>query len=309
MKTTEWMATEGRKQRILIVDDIPFNISMLIDVLRVEYIVNVATNGERALELAKGDHKPDLILLDIIMPGLDGFEICSRLKSDSRTQNIPIIFITARGEFDNETRGFELGAVDYISKPFHIPTVKARVKTHLELKRHRDFLEMLSYCDGLTGIYNRRRLDEYLKIMWDYALRESRPISLILLDIDNFKAYNDHYGHTYGDESLKKVAVTLAASVKRSIDLVARYGGEEFACVLPATDKQGGMNVAETMMQNIESLAIPHIFNPPGGILTLSIGVASLLPSRDMSPDYIVKCADEALYHSKERGKNKITVG
>jgi diguanylate cyclase (GGDEF)-like protein len=297
---------ETAKHKILIIDDAPANIKILGEVLKSDYKIVFATDGRKGIEMATADNPPDLILLDVVMPGMDGYEVCSRLKADMGTKNIPVIFITGKGEVEDETKGFELGAVDYITKPFSTTITKARVRTHMELKRHRDALESLSFLDGLTKISNRRRFDEYLMMAWNFALRDSSCLSLIMTDIDHFKAYNDNYGHLTGDSCLIQVAQALAASSRRSIDLVARYGGEEFVCVLPKTDLEGALVLAENMRQNVLSLCIPHAYSSAANCLTISQGVAVIVPSADSTHETLIKGADEALYKAKKDGRNKI---
>lgn len=300
------MDEKSRKQRILIVDDAPENIKILGEVLKSEYSVSFATNGENGLRIARSENPPDLILLDIIMPGLNGYEVCQRLKADEKTRNIPIIFITAMNDVEDETRGLELGAVDYITKPFSSAIVKARVRTHLELKRHRDMLENLSAIDGLTGIPNRRRFDELFNKEWRLAVREHSLLTMIMIDIDYFKRFNDKYLHVAGDDCLRKVAETLAASVKRPTDFVARYGGEEFAAVLPRTDSQGAAFIGETMRKNIMALNIAHERSPVMNCVTISVGAATTTPERGISSEILIRGADDALYKAKKRGRNQM---
>jgi diguanylate cyclase (GGDEF)-like protein len=292
------------KNTILIVDDVPANIRILGESLKGNYKIRLATTGKKALEIAGSSNPPDLILLDIIMPAMDGYEVCQELKADSSTEDIPVIFITSMSQEEDETKGLALGAVDYITKPFSLPIVKARVKTHLELKHHRDTLVSLSTLDGLTGIPNRRRFDEFLKIEWLRALRESNPISLIMIDIDHFKYYNDNYGHIIGDDCLKQVAICLAESSHRPADFAARYGGEEFGVILPLTDVQGAVTVAQSLIKQIEELKIPHGSSPVSSRVTISLGVATVLPHRDLSPTILIEGADKCLYQAKEAGRN-----
>ena len=294
------------KQTILIVDDSPENITVLGALLRMDYSVRVATNGEKALKIVESDNLPDLILLDVMMPGMDGYEVCRRLKSDLRTRNIPVIFITAKTSEEDEVRGFAMGAVDYVTKPFSPVVIKARVRTHMELKRYRDFLVDTSYCDGLTTISNRRRFDEYFATLWNLAMRESLPLSLIMIDIDHFKQFNDHYGHQKGDTSLIQIAQALSTTLNRKTDMVARYGGEEFVCVLPDTEIDGAVNVAEKFRTGILSLRIPHAFSTADSWVTISLGVACLVPMIDLSPKELIMAADEALYKAKASGRNRI---
>lgn len=298
------MSLTGKRQRILIVDDVAMNRSILGEALEDRYEVLYAEDGETALEIAMEDEGPDLILLDIILPGMNGYDVMSRLKSNMRTQNVPVIFITVKGEEEHEQRGLDLGAVDYISKPFSLPIVQARVRTHLELKRHRDTLEDLSTQDGLTGIPNRRRFDEVFEKEFRRAQRENTSIGLVLVDIDYFKAYNDRYGHLAGDDCLRQVAQKLSASCKRPTDFSARYGGEEFVVVLPSTDAAGACNVSECMRKNIEKLGIPHDRSPHGSV-TASLGVAVMEPQLGDEPHNLFSLADKRLYEAKAAGRNQ----
>lgn len=293
-----------KKQTVLIVDDSPVNIKVLYEILGSEHDVIFAGDGNDALELSVSE-SPDLILLDIIMPGIDGYEVCRRLKSDPRTRAIPVIFITSMEQEADETKGLSLGAIDYITKPISPAIVKARVRNHLELKRYRDFLEGLSMMDGLTGIANRRRFDEYLDQEWRRAGRTAQPLSLIMMDIDFFKNYNDNYGHAAGDDCLKQVARSLTTALKRPGDVVARYGGEEFACILPETDGPGALQVAEALRESIILLGIPHAYSEAASYVTLSIGAVTA--SRDTSREKLIEEADRLMYVSKKSGRDRIT--
>ncbi len=296
------------KNSILIVDDIPANIKVLGESLKAEYRIRLATDGEKALKMATSTTPPDIILLDIVMPKMDGYEVCRRLKEDPTSRNIPVIFITAMAEEEDETKGLACGAVDYITKPFSLPIVRARVKTHLELKRHRDTLETLSTRDGLTGIPNRRRFDEVLTVEWLRGQREGAFMSLIMIDIDHFKLYNDNYGHIEGDDCLKKVATSLATAMSRPADFIARYGGEEFAVILPMTDHDGAITVAETLLEQIRELNLPHRHSLVAEQVTISLGVATMLPTREASSTILIDRADKALYAAKVAGRNRFTV-
>lgn len=300
------MAEMTNRQTILIVDDVPANIKILGESLKTEYRIRMAVSGAKAIEIAMSSTPPDLILLDIVMPDMDGLEVCRKLKAAKRSRNIPIIFITGKSEEADETKGLELGAVDYITKPFSLPIVQARIRTHMELKRHRDLLENLSTLDGLTGIPNRRRFDEFIKREWMKAVREPVLLSLIFIDIDFFKAFNDTYGHGAGDECLKNVAKTLQNTAKRPMDFVARYGGEEFVCVLPGTDLDGAMRVATCMRESIENLNIPHSKSIVSDNISVSLGVVTTLPKKKSSPDAFIESADKALYQAKRQGRNRI---
>ncbi len=300
------MANESRKQRVLIVDDARENIRVLAQALKPMCKVSFAMTGEEALDLALSGDPVDLVLLDIMMPGMDGYEVCRRLKAADRTRNIPVIFITAMDEEKDETTGLELGAVDYITKPFSEAIVKARVRTHLELKRHRDTLENLSSLDGLTGIPNRRRFDEFIRAEWRNGIREGSPLSLIMIDIDYFGAYNNTYNHLAGDDCLKRVAAVLWGCLHRPADFVARFGGEEFSAILPKTDLAGGLHMAETMRDRVEALQIVHESSPISDWVTISLGVASILPFRDGEVSVLINGSDNVLFDAKRAGRNQV---
>jgi len=294
------------KQRVLIVDDAPANINILGGALISDYNINVATNGADALRLVNSATPPDIVLLDIMMPGMDGYEVCRSIKSDQTSRNIPVIFITAKSEEEDETRGFELGAIDYITKPFSVSIVKARVRTHLELKRRGDLLEEMASIDGLTGIPNRRGFDRVLEKEWRRADRASNWLSLIMIDIDFFKAFNDKYLHLAGDDCLKAVARDLVSAPSRAGDFVARYGGEEFAAVLPDTDSRGAVTVAEKMRERIMSLDIKHYSSAVADRITISLGTASLIPGDGWGPDTLIENADKMLFEAKRNGRNRV---
>lgn len=296
----------SKRQKILIVDDVPDNIRVLMETLKDDYAIVPAVNGPTALKIAEESPPPDLIILDILMPEMDGYEVIKRLKENDKTRYIPVIFVTAISEVINEAMGFQLGAVDYITKPFHPHIVKVRVKTHLELKRRGDILEMLSSMDSLTDIPNRRRFDEFLESEWRRAIRNQTPISLVMIDIDFFKQYNDRYGHAAGDECLQRVAQTLSDTTHRSHDLLARYGGEEFAVVLPETDTQGATSLAQRMRTNVEKIDIRHEDSHVARHITISLGVATEIPSAESASGTFIRNADRALYKAKHFGRNQV---
>ena len=289
--------------RILVVDDSPSNLRTLIQFLREDYKILVATNGSVALELARTE-RPDLILLDVIMPDMDGYQVCMELKADPRTRTIPVIFVTGDSEEGGELKGFDLGAVDYITKPFSLSIVRARVKTQLELKQYRDCLELESMTDGLTGIPNRRYLQTFLDPLWGQSQRLQGPIAVILMDVDHFKAFNDHYGHLAGDDCLRAIAQTLIRLVQRKSDLFARFGGEEFICVLPATDLEAASRLAEQLRTAVEALAIPHAASVTDHV-TISLGLVSCVPAAEDRPEGLLEKADQALYAAKNQGRNR----
>ena len=296
---------EINKQTVLIVDDMPSNIEILEGVLGTEYEVLFATNGKDAIDIATSQN-PDLILLDIVMPDMDGYEVCSRLKADAKTHDIPVIFVTAMDQEEDESKGLNAGVIDYITKPVRPAIVKARVHNHLELKRYRDSLKTLSMMDGLTGIPNRRQFDEVLDTEWRRARRNQISLALLMMDIDFFKAYNDHYGHLAGDDCLRQLAKGLADSVHRPADLVARYGGEEFVALLPETNAEGGLDIATRIQGKLKLLSIPHAYSSVADIVTLSIGVATMVPTDKQMPFDLIKLADDCLYAAKHSGRNTI---
>jgi len=300
------MLAGSEKPKVLLVDDAPESIHLLMEALKNDYTIIAAINGEKALEIASIDPVPDIILLDIKMPGIDGYEVCSRLKANKKTSKIPIIFVTALGDIDDEYRGFEVGGVDYITKPFNQKIVQARVKTQLSLKKKSDLLENLAVIDQLTGIPNRRRFDDVLENEWRRAKRASTFLSLIMIDIDYFKQFNDTYGHTDGDECLRMVAKTLGNTSQRAADFVARYGGEEFVVILPDTAIDPAVHVADKIRINIECLNIPHASSQVADHVTVSLGVAAVIPQANTSPAHLIETADKCLYEAKEGGRNQV---
>jgi len=297
---------QTKKQRILVVDDSPENLDILVSLLKNDYMVAAARNGQKALQMAQ-KNPPDLILLDIIMPEPDGYEVCRQLKESEATRNIPVMFITALSEALDEVRAFSIGAVDFISKPFQPIVVKARVNTQMNLKKKSDMLEALAAIDGLTHIYNRRKFDETLDLEWRRRTRNQNPLSLIMIDIDHFKLFNDNYGHAGGDECLKKVAEALKNALQRPGDFIGRYGGEEFAVIIADSDADGAWHMAETLRQAVVDLNIPHGYSPTGPHVTVSLGVAtSRFPESGGSVEELIDAADKMLFASKKNGRNQV---
>jgi diguanylate cyclase (GGDEF)-like protein len=270
----------------------------------------------------------ELIMMDLQLPGPDGIEGCRRISADPRLRDIPVIVVTASKEHHNLPAAFQAGAVDYLLKPVNPLELGARVRSVLRLKREMDQrkqreaelieatyklaaakseLQRLSSLDGLTGITNRRRFDELLEQETKRSTRDATFLSLILVDIDAFKPYNDRYGHLAGDECLKKVAVALRDSVQRAGDAVARYGGEEFVAILPATDGAGAKAVAEAMRRAVESLNVEHAASPAGSRVTVSLGVATGILDEKAVPAALIDAADQALYESKKAGRNRVS--
>lgn len=299
------------KYTIMVIDDQMLNIQMIRNVLS-DNTITAALDGEQALHMLASDPLPDLILLDIILPGLNGFDVLKRIKANSRTMNIPVIFITGLNSVENEEEGFNLGAVDYIVKPFNPAIVRARVGNTLRLLRQQRLLEDMAHIDGLTAIPNRRKFDITLELEYRSAFRNKRWLTLIMIDVDQFKHYNDYYGHAKGDEALIQIAATIRSALRRPYDFAARFGGEEFAVILPDTDEFGGKRVAENIRQAVIALKIPHQ-NPQGEPwLTISLGGYSLIPGQEQSLHAnrqdnlteLIEKADTALYQAKKQQKN-----
>lgn len=300
---------ENLKQKVLIVDDTPSNILFLKEVLKdQEYEIYSAADGVEALDIANTEH-PDLILLDVIMKGIDGYEVCRQLKSSTNTSNIPIIFITAYEDDDDEAYGLQLGAADYITKPVNPAIVIARVKNHLALKKQQDLMETISSTDFMTGVANRRRFEEVIENELRRNTRTHKPLTLVMCDVDYFKQYNDLYNHLAGDLCLKHIAKTLESVFNRAGDLVARYGGEEFVIILPNTDSDTGLKMANTLCRQIENLNIPHNNSGVSKYVTLSAGVATWTDGEiKYSSQSLIEASDQALYQAKHNGRNRVEI-
>lgn len=290
---------------ILIVDDEISNIEIMNATLEESYEICFATSGEQALETARSI-LPDLILLDVLMPGLNGFDVCRALKQDKLLADVPVIFTTGLGDTEDEVRGLSLGAIDYVTKPIQPVILRARVNNHIELKRLRDQLAEMAVTDALTGLSNRRRLEQALMTETNRLARTGEWLSVIMLDIDFFKQFNDTYGHPAGDRCIAMVASALNRAVHRAADVSARYGGEEFACVLPGTDLEAAMVIARDIHAHVATLAIPHERSAVSPHVTVSMGVASARCLPGMSPSLWTANADSQLYRSKGSGRNQI---
>lgn len=290
---------------LLIVDDEKQNRLLLTELFGTTYKIIQAKNGVQALEKAR-QHRPDLILLDVLMPEMDGMGVLRELKRDDATRLIPVIFITALDSATDEENGLNLGAVDYISKPFHPPIVRVRVHNQLQLVHQRRLLEQLASLDGLTGIPNRRQFDATLLKEWHRCQRNQQPLSLIVADVDFFKKYNDALGHAAGDRVLQEVAATLRQAARRPGDLVARYGGEEFVLLLPETDATSAQALAEGLQQLLHSKAFAHPNSSLGPCLTMSMGGNTTVPSTTALDPEFFALADAALYRAKHQGRNQV---
>ncbi|AFV03638.1 response regulator receiver modulated diguanylate cyclase [Dehalobacter sp. UNSWDHB] len=287
---------------ILAVDDQDFNLIFLKKTLA-EYQFLSARNGRQALELLRRC-SPDLILLDIVMPEMDGYEVLRQLKYDERTRNIPVIFLTSLDSIEDEEKGFNLGAVDYITKPFKPTIIQARVKNTLRFIHQQKLLERMSHLDGLTEIPNRRFFEEKLASEFGFAATNKRPLSLIMIDVDFFKKFNDQHGHSKGDEALVKVAQIIRSCLNEPHEFLARYGGEEFVVILPDTDAAAGSEIAEKIRYHV---SISQLFNNPAGshaALTVSVGGYSMIPANYEYCHSILEKADACLYQAKKHGRN-----
>lgn len=327
--------------KILIVDDQSANLLAMAGLLEeMDAHLLTASSGHEALALML-KHEFALVLLDVQMPDMDGFETATLMRGMKQTRHQPIIFVTAISKEDEHIfRGYDAGAVDYLFKPVSPVILRSKVDIFLKINRQQRLLEKktmeldqkveellalkaqleetnqqleqvnlqleeLSRTDALTGLANRRQLKEVLATEWRRALRNGRPLALIMADIDAFKSFNDTYGHLAGDECLRKIAAALRCPLMRSSDLAARFGGEEFIILLPGTDLEGATHIAESIRRNVENLAIPHAGSASGSRITMSFGVTAGKPSARLMDLDLICCADKALYMAKEKGKNR----
>lgn len=293
-----------RTAAILIIDDNADNVRLLGGMLKDQAQILFALDGETGLKLAK-QHRPQLILLDVEMPGLDGYEVCRRLKANSDTQNSAVIFVTAHTTMADEIKALDIGAVDFIPKPFNAAVVRARVRTHLQLKQQVELLENLASTDTLTGLSNRRYFDKMLNLEFQRHRRQQAPLALALIDIDHFKVYNDTYGHPAGDACLIQVAHAIRATSKRPFEVVARYGGEEFIVLLPGTTASEALKYGSVVCHSVQSLALPHAQSSTGPVVTISTGVCALTPGAADTHESLIEATDRALYQAKHEGRNR----
>ncbi len=299
------MPLDEKKVRILIVDDEKMNLKVLADLLKKDYSPILARSGVQALKHALSNNPPDLILLDVVMPEMGGYEVIKTLKNNDRTKNIPVIFVTALSSIEDEEQGLRLGAVDYITKPFSPPIVKIRVRNHLRIAHQYTLLDQLAYLDGLTVIPNRRRFEIVFKKELARATRNSTPLSLAMLDVDYFKNYNDNYGHAMGDIALQAIAKALEKALLRPADFVARYGGEEFVIILPETDFDSAKIVAERCLHEVIALQFPHEYSQAAHYISISVGVVTLNRNINIPQNILLEKADQNLYTAKKKGRNQ----
>lgn len=298
----DWLAGQNQRPKLLVVDDQAVNIQVIYALFKKECDIFMATSGPQAIAQCK-TRLPDLILLDVVMPDMDGHEVCRTLKADPLTSHIPIIFLTSKRNESDEAQGLLLGAVDFISKPVNDIIVRARVQTHFALKLQSDMLKAIAVVDGLTGIWNRRHFDEELSKLWQQCTRAHQPLSIAMIDVDHFKQYNDCYGHQMGDECLKKVARALKETHMRPSDFVARYGGEEFAVLMPDTPLEGAVHVVNRLLSAVQELNIPHERSSAASTVSVSVGVACGQPNKEWFATDLLASADLQLYAAKHQGR------
>ena len=291
------------KNKILIIEDSLLNQKMLEDILKDTYSLKKAANAEEAFRILDKS-LPDLILLDIVLPDANGFDLLQSFSKNKSTANIPVIIISGLTDEENEEKGFLLGAVDYIKKPFKNAIVKARVATQIQIINNMRDMEKMSFIDSLTEIFNRRAFDIKLQYELGRAAREKSVLSLLMIDVDSFKSYNDKYGHIQGDMMLQAIAIKIKSQLKRSTDVVCRYGGEEFAVILPMVDVDGAITVAENVRCSISQMKVPALFSDAATSITISIGIATQSPTEDFDAQDIIKEADNMLYKAKKAGRN-----
>ena len=290
--------------KILIVDDDRLHAARLKTILEDEYEITVAETAEEGLYYI-GTENYSLILSDVVLPGMDGFELLKKLQEEFMTQSIPVILFTSLSDARDEERGFSLGAVDYIMKPCHPLVLKARIKTHINLYNYRKQVEYQSRIDQLTGVANRRQHDYYSAVKWSEAARLKIPFSVCMFDIDRFKVYNDTFGHPEGDKVITAVAKTASRFLQRSTDFFARYGGEEFVAIMLGDNANVAFDHLKKIRQEIENLHIPHAASVSRWV-TVSIGGVTVIPEPGSSYDFYLKIADTMLYDAKNAGRNRV---
>lgn len=298
---------EERKPVLLIVDDQPLIVRQIFEIFQEDFHIFMASDGDQCLKMCV-ELIPDVVLLDVNMPKMNGYDTCEEIKNNASTSHIPVIFVTSSISEEDEVKGFELGAVDFIRKPINPVITWARVLNHVQLKRQSDMLRSLALVDGLTGVSNRFQFDEQFLCDWMSCAREHKPLSLLMIDVDHFKKFNDEHGHQAGDECLRTIAQTISGKIQRPNDLLARYGGEEFACLLPNTDLAGAEKVASDILKSIEQTKILFTDNDEkrqSESVTVSIGVSCQIPLYSGDPKILLKAADEQLYVAKKEGRNR----
>lgn len=293
-----------KMDKILVIDDSPVQCEFLRTILGREFDLTICQTGKEGLQEARNG-KYSLILLDIIMPDMDGYMLLRELKATEVSKYIPVILITSLSDVQHEEKGLLMGAVDYITKPFSPVIIKARVKTHIQLYHYQMKFKEEASVDALTGIANRRRYEEEYMVKWRSAIRFGLPFTICMFDIDNFKVYNDTFGHPAGDRVLAAVAATVAGHLQRATDFFARYGGEEFVALYVGDDAGPTFEFMKKVRQSVEDLHIPHNHSV-GDWVTVSIGGVTHCPTGDDSYDTYLKIADTMLYDAKRFGRNMV---
>lgn len=307
MLNLDTASSASRRATVLVVDDQPINIRTVHQALAQEHEILMATSGAAGIDACR-QHQPDLVLLDLVMPGMSGIEVAQRLKADPLTQAIPIIFVTASTDCEQESACWEAGAVDFVTKPFNAMTLRRRVQVHLALKRQAEMLQRMAYVDGLTEIPNRRYFNERFFAEVMRARRDGSKLTLMLADVDFFKRYNDHYGHQAGDDCLRQVAAAFRRAMCRPADFAARYGGEEFAVLAPGAGSSAAQKLADALRREVHALALPHAASSAAAIVTVSVGVVSVDAWRSQDVDALLREADVQLYRAKEQGRDRACI-
>lgn len=289
--------------RVLVVDDEEISRITLQSLLAEHYLVETLDDGNQVIQYCE-HRKPDLILMDVNMPGVCGLEVCKMLKSREDLADIPVVFVTANFDLDAQNACWEAGANDFIGKPVAASTLIHRTRNHLENKVRLDQLIKLTYKDSLTELYNRHYLNEEVESLVKQAVRSQEPIAVLMMDLDYFKAYNDHYGHQQGDQCLRMVAKCISDTIRRPQDIAIRYGGEEFLVILPFTSEEGVSVVADKILHALEQQNISHELSPMKRV-SLSIGGVCCTNVHEYSLFQLISIADKALYHAKREGRNQ----
>lgn len=292
------------RSKIVIIDDEPRFVHSLEKLFERQYEISYTLDSTNAAELVMREH-PHLVLLNLTMPKKDGYQVLKELKQREEISDTPVIVVTGLHETIDETKSLRMGAVDYITKPYNPDILKARIDTHIELKRQRDFFRLLSFQDYLTNIPNRRGFNEIIEREHKRCRRNRTVLSLLMIDVDFFKSYNDLYGHLAGDKCLQLIVETMAQQLRRPSDQLTRFGGEEFACVLPETDLKGATVIAESLHRSISDLHITHA-NGIDKQVSVSIGIASSHPDQGDEVETLLLEADQCLYKAKMAGRNRI---
>ena len=296
------------KHTILIVDDNELELLVFRSAISEEVVTSFVSSAEEAIRYIEHHSAPDLIILDVMMPTVTGFQLCEQLKADFKTRDIPIIFLTALNNLDTRTKAFKAGAVDFISKPFYPEELEFRVMNQLRAIDQRNHLESLAFVDELTRLPNRRRYNQAMLSEWSRCKRHKTSIALLIIDIDSFKLYNDTYGHMAGDRAISEIGQSLSTQASRPGDICARFGGEEFVLLLPECNVEGAIAKASKALKDVIALSIPHERSSAHQYASISVGVAVAYPSNELDTLELFKRADTALYEAKTNGKNQFVM-